>query len=70
MAAGVYHVHHEHHGIKEKLYVMKEHVSTLTNMLSVCLKNCWKNMVSSNNNMFVKCPKLFILHLHKFQFMH
>jgi hypothetical protein len=35
MAADVYHVHHEHHGIKEKLYVMKEHVSTLTNMLSV-----------------------------------
>jgi hypothetical protein len=35
-----------------------------------CLKICWKNMVSSNNNIFVKCPKLFILHLHKFQFMH
>ena len=27
-------------------------------------------MVSPNNNIFVKCPKLFILHLHKFQFMH
>ena len=35
MAADVYHVHHKHHGIKAKLYVMKEHVSTLTNMLSV-----------------------------------
>ena len=35
MAADVYHVHHEHHGIKEKLHVMKEDVSTLTNMLSV-----------------------------------
>ena len=27
-------------------------------------------MVSPNNNIFVKCPILFILHLHKFQFMH
>lgn len=37
MAADEYHVHHEHHahGIKEKLHVMKEHVSTLTNMLAV-----------------------------------
>jgi hypothetical protein len=35
MAADVYHVDHEHHGIKDKLHVMKEHVSTLTNMLSV-----------------------------------